>query len=110
MLKVENLSFRYGTSGNPVLDKVCLELKQGEIGILLGKNGSGKTTLFKNILGIHNPAAGTIRFEGENLLKMPRKERARRIAYVPQDIHFGALRSEERRVGKECRSRWSPYH
>ena len=24
--------------------------------------------------------------------------------------HFGCLRSEERRVGKECRSRWSPYH
>ena len=24
--------------------------------------------------------------------------------------HYGALRSEERRVGKECRSRWSPYH
>src|ERR1035441_9375186 len=25
-------------------------------------------------------------------------------------IHFSPLRSEERRVGKECRSRWSPYH
>jgi len=25
-------------------------------------------------------------------------------------IQFGSLRSEERRVGKECRSRWSPYH
>lgn len=91
MLKCENLTFRYNRSGAPVLSGASLELKQGEIGILLGKNGSGKTTLFKNILGIHNPAAGTIRFEGENLLKMPRKERARRIAYVPQDIHFGAL-------------------
>ena len=91
MLKVENLSFRYGASGNPVLDKVCLELKQGEIGILLGKNGSGKTTMFKNILGINKPGSGKILFEGEDLLKMSRKERARRIAYVPQDIHFGAL-------------------
>ena len=91
MLKCENLTFRYSRSGAPVLSGATLELQQGEIGIVLGKNGSGKTTLFKNILGIHNPAAGTIRFEGENLLKMPRKERARRIAYVPQDIHFGAL-------------------
>lgn len=91
MLKCENLTFRYSRTGAPVLQNASLELKQGEIGILLGKNGSGKTTLFKNILGIHNPAAGSIRFEGENLLKMPRKERARRIAYVPQDIHFGAL-------------------
>ena len=91
MLKCENLTFRYHRSGAPVLSGASLELKQGEIGILLGKNGSGKTTLFKNILGIHNPVKGSIQFEGENLLKMPRKERARRIAYVPQDIHFGAL-------------------
>ena len=91
MLKVENLQFRYGRKSKSVLKGVDLELKQGEIGILLGKNGSGKTTLFKNILGINAPMAGKISFEGENLLKMSRRERARRIAYVPQHIHFGDL-------------------
>ena len=91
MLSVENLTFRYSKQGAPVLNGVNLELKQGEIGILLGKNGSGKTTCFKNILGILSPSSGSIRFDGEDLLKMPRRERARRIAYVPQDIHFGAL-------------------
>ena len=91
MLNVENLSFRYSKFSRPVLNGASLELKPGEIGILLGKNGSGKTTLFKNLLGIHKPASGRILFEGEDLLKMSRKERARRIAYVPQDIHFGAL-------------------
>lgn len=91
MLSVENLTFRYSRQGAPVLNGVNLALKQGEIGILLGKNGSGKTTCFKNILGILSPTGGSIRFDGENLLKMPRRERARRIAYVPQDIHFGAL-------------------
>ena len=91
MLNVQNLHFRYSKSGNPVLNGASLELKQGEIGILLGKNGSGKTTLFKNILGIEKPENGSIDFHGESLLKMNRRERARRIAYVPQDIHFGAL-------------------
>lgn len=91
MLKVENLQFRYSKFGKPVVNGASLELKQGEIGILLGRNGSGKTTLFKNILGIEKPGSGAIHFDGENLLKMPRRERARRIAYVPQDIHFGAL-------------------
>ncbi|MGN0976434.1 MAG: ABC transporter ATP-binding protein [Faecousia sp.] len=91
MLSVENLTFRYSRQGAPVLNGVNLELNQGEIGILLGKNGSGKTTCFKNILGILSPSGGSIRFDGEDLLKMPRRERARRIAYVPQDIHFGAL-------------------
>ena len=91
MLKIENLCFRYSKSGRPVLDGASLELEQGQIGILLGKNGSGKTTLFKNLLGIEKPAGGQITFGGENLLKLPRRERARRIAYVPQHIHFGDL-------------------
>ena len=91
MLKVENLCFRYGKNGNLVLNGANLELKQGEVGIILGKNGSGKTTLFKNILGIEKPKSGHIHFEGENLLKMNRRDRARRIAYVPQHIHFGDL-------------------
>ncbi len=91
MLKVEDLHFHYGNHGNDVLSGASLELNQGEVGIILGKNGSGKTTLFKNILGIEKPQSGTIRFGGENLLKMNRRERARRIAYVPQHIHFGDL-------------------
>ncbi len=91
MLKVENLQFRYNNRGIPVLNGASLKLEQGQIGILLGKNGSGKTTLFKNILGIEKPASGEMSFAGENLLKMSRRERARRIAYVPQHIHFGDL-------------------
>lgn len=91
MLSIDKLSFRYSKRSSPVLNDASLELRAGEIGILLGKNGSGKTTLFKNILGINAPDSGSIRFDGEELLKMPRRERARRIAYVPQDIRFGDL-------------------
>ena len=91
MLKIENLQFAYGKKADGVLNGASLELKQSEVGILLGKNGCGKTTLFKNILGIEKPNSGAITFEGENLLKMNHRERARRIAYVPQHIHFGDL-------------------
>lgn len=91
MLTVENLHFRYSKFSRPVLTGASLELQAGEIGILLGKNGSGKTTLFKTILGIQKPNAGQIHFDGEDLMKLSRKERAKRIAYVPQDIQFGAL-------------------
>ena len=91
MLEIQNLHFRYSRRGPMVLDGVDLTLRDGEIGILLGKNGSGKTTLFKTILGIQKPNCGTLHFDGEDLLKMNRRERARLIAYVPQNIHFGAL-------------------
>ena len=91
MLNIHDLHFRYSKGGKSVLSGASLELQQGEIGILLGKNGSGKTTFFKNILGIEKPLKGKITFEGENLLKMNRRDRAKRIAYVPQHIHFGDL-------------------
>ncbi len=91
MLSIEGLQFQYSKRGAPVLNGIDLTLRRGEVGILLGKNGSGKTTLFKTILGIEMPTAGTVRFDGEDLLRLPRRERARRIAYVPQHIHFGSL-------------------
>ena len=90
MLNIENLHFSYGGSTD-VLRGADLELSQGEVGILLGKNGSGKTTLFKTLLGLVKPQKGSIAFQGENLLKLNRLQRARRIGYVPQDIQFGAL-------------------
>lgn len=91
MLRIENLCFRYRKRSAPVLRGVSLELEAGEIGVILGKNGSGKTTLFKAILGIVPPESGTLEFDGADLTKMRPRERARRIAYVPQDIRFGAL-------------------
>ena len=91
MLEIRDLRFRYSRRGPLVLDGVNLTLRTGEIGILLGRNGSGKTTLFKNILGIQTPESGSLRFDGADLQRMNRRERARRIAYVPQSIHCGAL-------------------
>ena len=91
MLKVENLNFSYSKNGVSALNGASIQLNEGEVGILLGKNGSGKTTLFKNILGIEKPKSGTISFDGENLAKMHRRQRAKCIAYVPQHIHFGDL-------------------
>ena len=91
MLEIQNLSFRYTRKAPLVLKNINLELKDGEIGVILAKNGSGKTTLFKNILGIHEPLSGRIFFDGQDLQKLSRKERARRIAYVPQNVQFGVL-------------------
>ena len=91
MLTVKNLTFRYGRFSQPVLKGIDLELESGQIGILLGKNGSGKTTLFKNLLGICKPESGTMEFDGQDLTQMNRRQRAMQVAYVPQDIRFGAL-------------------
>ncbi len=91
MLEVQNLYFRYGKRRPTVLNGVDLQLDRGEIGVVLGKNGSGKTTLFKTVLGILRPQSGMVSIDGKDLFGMTRRERAGYIAYVPQDIGFGAL-------------------
>ena len=76
------------------LDSFLLDISfQSEcrrIGIL-GASGCGKSMTLKSIAGIETPDQGHIEAEGRTLFDR-------------------ADRSEERRVGKECRSRWSPYH
>ena len=91
MLEIKDITFRYSRRSPLILDNINLTLEKGEIGILLGKNGSGKTTLFKNILGIEKPESGSILYDGKDLLRLSRRERAGYIAYVPQDIQFGDL-------------------
>ena len=91
MLEIKDITFRYSRRAPLILDNINLTLEKGEIGILLGKNGSGKTTLFKNILGIEKPESGSILYDGKDLLRLSRRERAGYIAYVPQDIQFGDL-------------------
>ena len=89
LISCKNLCLAY--DGKTVVNNLSFSVDEGDAVCIVGENGSGKTTLFKNILGIEKPLQGKITFEGENLLKMNRRERARRIAYVPQHIHFGDL-------------------
>ena len=90
MLEIKGLSFAYETS-KPVLRGVELSLKDGKVGILLGRNGAGKSTLLKIITGILKPSAGSVLFDGQDLLAMNRRQRAALVAYVPQQIEYGDL-------------------
>ena len=83
-LSAENLSFAYGAV--PVLRDVSFTAEGGELVSVLGPNGVGKTTLFRCILGTLTPQMGHIKMDGQDLATLPPRERARRIAYIPQ-IH-----------------------
>ena len=90
MLEIKGLSFAYETD-KPVLRGVNLSLGDGNVGILLGCNGAGKSTLLKIITGILKPSAGSVLFDGQDLLAMTRRQRAALVAYVPQQIEYGDL-------------------
>lgn len=91
MLEIKNVSYKYKKKSKLVLDDVSFSLKDGELGVILGKNGSGKSTLLKLIAGINKLHEGSIDFNGHDLGKISNKERAKLIAYVPQNITFGDL-------------------
>ena len=54
----------------------------------MGPNGAGKSTLLKLMVGLVSPKSGRILFEGRSLLEMGVRERAQKIAYVPQSTSF----------------------
>lgn len=80
-LEVRGLGARLG--GSYVLQGVDLRARTGEITALVGPNGSGKSTLLRAIAGLVD-SSGDIEFEGVSLGALDPRERATRVAYVPQ--------------------------
>lgn len=74
VLGVEDLYLGFG--GVQALAGVDLEVREGEILAIIGPNGAGKTSLLNCINGFYHPQRGTIRFEGQDITKLP----AHRIA------------------------------
>ena len=83
MLNIQNLNQFYGESHT--LWDVDLDVVQGTCTCLMGRTGGGKTTLLKSIMGLLPVSAGSIFFEGNELVGKPAELRARKgIGYVPQ--------------------------
>src|SRR6267142_2340468 len=117
-LSLKNLSLTY-PNGTRALDGIDLELEDGEFLAVLGPSGCGKSSLLRLVAGLEMPTGGYIDMDGRDITHLEPKERDVAMVFqglalyphmtVRENMAFG-LRSEERRVGKECRSRWSPYH
>ena len=85
-LVLENLNVRYGS--HEVLKNASLDsLSKGTFTCLLGPNAAGKSTLFKAIAGIVKPSSGRILLNGVDLSTLNRKQRAKKVAYLPQSFH-----------------------
>lgn len=65
VVDVRNLSATY--TGRPVLEDVSLQVRQGEIMVIMGGSGSGKSTLLRCLLGLHRPRAGLVRLFGQDI-------------------------------------------
>ncbi len=74
LLQVDQLTLAFG--GVRALGGVSFEVAPGTITSVIGPNGAGKTSLFNTISGFYRPDAGSIRFEGRDITRLPAPQRA----------------------------------
>jgi len=83
MLEIENLQAFYGESN--IIPNLTLSVPDGEIVCIVGRNGVGKSTTLKSIMGLIKTPSGSIKLDGEEIIKKKPYERASLgIGYVPQ--------------------------
>lgn len=84
MIKVQDLEFYYGNK--KILDNISFEVESGEILGILGPNGSGKTTLLNVLNGVLKKKNGDIFIKNKKIEDYSRKELAKIMAILPQDM------------------------
>ncbi len=83
-LKFEGVTFAYGNDA-PVLDRVDLEARRGEIVALVGPSGAGKTTILNLIPRFYDVAAGAVTLDGQDVRQVSLASLRRHIALVTQE-------------------------
>lgn len=82
-LRITCLTFSYGRQ--PIFTDLDLHAPSEKVTVVVGQNGCGKSTLLRAICGILTPHSGQIRLGETDLMRMNPLERARIVAFVPQE-------------------------
>lgn len=90
LLSAEEVSFAYHPH-TPVLDRVTMSARRGELLGILGVNGAGKSTLLYCLDRVLHPSHGTVRVAGHDITAMSRTDLARRVALVAQRTSVSQL-------------------
>ena len=109
ILQARNASVKRG--GRTIFGPASVCIGTGEMTALIGPNGSGKSTLLRLFAGLWRPDEGDMLLDGKAIHSLPRREVARRVAFVPQEtqIDFGFTVSEILAMGRYAhRGRFSP--
>jgi iron complex transport system ATP-binding protein len=85
LIEIQGVSLQYDSL--PVIKNVSVEVEQGEFFVIIGPNGAGKTSLLKALSGLHPLAEGDIQIHQRSISDYSKKELARTLALVPQQIN-----------------------
>jgi ABC-type cobalamin/Fe3+-siderophores transport system ATPase subunit len=79
-LQLKDVAFR------DILQAVDVAWNEGAFVGLIGPNGAGKSTLLKVLTNVWAPTAGTVYLDGQSIASLSNRDRARNIAYLPQQV------------------------
>ena len=84
-MKLEARDLSVSIQGRDLVSNASLHIAGGELVGLIGPNGAGKSTLLRAMLGIREKSAGVITLNDSDFLAMPGRDRARSVAFLPQE-------------------------
>lgn len=87
-IRLENVSFRYGSRGPYAISDVSLSVEPGELVALVGASGAGKTTLANLMLALYRPTEGRVLFDGYELDKLDLPWVRKRLGVVNQNPYL----------------------
>jgi len=94
LLDARDLRYRHSAGAPEAVAGISLRLARGEVVGVIGPNAAGKSTLARLCCGLLKPQQGSVSLQGEPLSRLSRRERARRVAFLPQhpphDLSFTA--------------------
>ncbi len=105
LLDIRKLTVRYGRI--VALSEIDIAVGEGELVAIIGPNGAGKSSLLNAIAGVVPAAAGSVVFDGTEMLRLPLEESVRNgIAMVPEGRHVlpGLTVLENLRLGATIRT------
>ena len=107
MIEAKGICFHYKNCP-VVLQNVDFQAEDGHFLAILGNNGAGKSTLLKCMNGILKPDAGSLLLDGEDLLTMPHRQVAQRVAFVAQTVASTQMTVHDRvMLGRRPYMGWS---
>lgn len=88
-LRLDHVSFEYSSEGPRILDDVSIRARPGEFIALVGESGAGKSTLLRLALGLEEPSAGGVYYDGQEMGQLDKRSVRRQVGVVTQN---GGLR------------------
>jgi putative ABC transport system ATP-binding protein len=70
LIRLDDVTKRYGGTGRPALDGISLQVAAGEAVAIMGPSGSGKSTLLNLVAGLDRPTRGQVTVAGERIERL----------------------------------------